>query len=210
MSFIRSFVWSVGRSDRRTADSFNFVSLSSAKARGDRTRTCKQFVLRLSLFFITWAVTPPRPKSMFQQTAERGRRLGLRGGNKEMRVRCCSCWKCRLGPLLLSPCPAKVTSHRITEFREGISSSSCLLPSSSYLSLRFEKFVLALRDSSKFVIFLLPPSLPGTGTRTDGRPFAPGRRLLVCGDPREFSHQQHSAAPVQRGAPSGCQAQPKT
>ena len=32
--------------------------------------------------------------------------------------------------------------------------------SSSFLSLRFEKFVLALRDSSKFVIFLRPPSSP--------------------------------------------------
>ena len=114
---------------------------------------------------------------------------------KQRNELCSLCWKCRLLDPSIRAFWPPLQSHVSSD--NGISRGHSLSSSSSFLSLRFEKFVLALRDSSKFVIFLLPPSSPCSASEWDGggRPFAPGRRLLVCGDPREFRHQLQRRPP---------------
>ena len=99
--------------------------------------------------------SPPRPKSPSQRTSSAV--ATTTWGNKEMSFAACvgnvaSSTRPSVRPSLQS----HVSSDNGISRGHSLSSSS----SSSFLSLRFEKFVLALRDSSKFVIFLLPPSSP--------------------------------------------------
>ena len=77
---------------------------------------------------------------------------------KQRNELCSLCWKCRLLDPSIRAFWPPLQSHVSSD--NGISRGHSLSSSSSFLSLRFEKFVLALRDSSKFVIFLLPPSSP--------------------------------------------------
>ena len=108
---------------------------------------------------------------------------------KQRNELCSLCWKCRLlDPSIRAFWPLyKVTSHRITEFREGIRSP----PPPSYLSVLRNLFSPSVTvPNLSFYSFPLSP-LRVSG----GRPFAPGRRLLVCGDPREFRHQLQRRPP---------------
>ena len=97
------------RSSSTSVDSFNLVASSPLIGQGDQEGTlsstqkgaCKQFALRLSLFFITWPAAARRPRPSLaaaaaQITVSTNVRRCDDFAGKQRNELCSLCWKCRL------------------------------------------------------------------------------------------------------------------